>query len=122
MRSASSLNFSPMYFSTCGRLTMLRLTFFLIGKPVSLLAKCRISSTDRKSSFASAGVIWWIVSTGSISKRCEGVAEGCACEPGCGDGAACGLGEGCGGIEGCCCAEAVGVAEGGAFCANPNDR
>jgi hypothetical protein len=117
MRSASSLNLSPMYFSTCDRLTIVRFTFFLMGKPVSLLAKRRISSTDRNSSFASAGVIWWTVSTGSTSRRCEGVPCGC------GVGLDCGVGDVCGGItEGCCCGVAVGVDEGAAFCANPSDR
>jgi hypothetical protein len=107
---------SPTYFSTCGRLTIVRLTFFLMGKPVSLLAKRRISSTERKSSFASAGVIWWTFSTRSISRRCEGVLCGCAGGTDCGVGEACceADGGGCGGV-------AAGVADGAAFCANPSD-
>src|ERR1700732_4289784 len=112
MRSASSLNLSPMYFSTCGLLTMVRLTFFLIGRPVSLLAKRKISSTERKSSLASAGVIWWILSTGSTSTRLrDGLLDGAGWT-------ACGVGDGCGVCEG-------GAAGGddcgvdGVVCANP---
>src|SRR5438270_6295751 len=121
MRSASSLNLSPTYFSTCGRLTIVRLTFFLIGKPVSLLAKRRISSTDRNSSFASAGVIWWTVSTGSTSRRCEGVPCGC------GFGLDCGVGDACGGTtEGGCCGVAAAGGMGccdvdGVVCGKAND-
>src|SRR5712671_698936 len=120
MRSASSLNLSPMYFSTCGRLTMVRLTFFLIGKPVSLLAKRRISSTERKSSLASAEVIWWIFSTGSTSTRLR---DGALC--GCVGGVPnCGAADGCGGTEGsdCCGVDAGGGGVGCMVCPNPNKQ
>src|ERR1700727_548740 len=109
MRSASFLNLAPIYFSTCSRLTMVRLTFFLMGKPVSLLAKCRISSTELNSSLASADeILWSFSSIGSTSTRLgEGVDSGCAGGAVCGD--CCGVadGEGCG--AGC------------VSCAKPND-
>src|SRR5215472_4712085 len=79
MRSASFLNFSLTYFSTCARLMMVRLTFFLMGRRVSWLAKARISSTERNSSCASAGVILCSCSTGSICGVGEdwGVGDDC---------------------------------------------
>src|SRR6476660_5634682 len=116
MRSASSLNFSPIYFSTCSRETTAFFTLFLIGRPVSLLAKRRISSTERKSSLASTAVILCSFSTGSISRRVEGVREGsgslvsepsfdcggsggfCGESAGGGEG---GVGDGCAGVD-CC--------------------